>query len=202
MTEGMQLALARMLIDSTTTLFHLVDDTDGKLFDAFVCDSLIAEREMLKTIRQMRASRGEELSIEKRMESSIKRSAEVANVDLDQLPARRDIGWPSAEERATHLGPTGYVGYRGGSSPIHGTWNDLRRNYITEVEGGFEGQFDPVSPRPQPLFTCALLVAESAHRYLEKVKTSQDVSKLRDALKDLQARISRSDDLHESFLNQ
>lgn len=191
-----------MLSDSVTTLLHLLDDDSEELFDSYVHDSLIAEREMLKTIKSMRAERGKELPIERRTESSIIRRAEAAGVKVEEIPSRKDVNWPGAEERATHLGPTAYVGYRAGSSAIHGTWEDLQRNYVTQVDGGFQGRFEPLAPRPQPLFAAAILVTKSAIQYLGRLKTSQDVSEVRDRLKDLQARTSKADALHEAFLNQ
>lgn len=196
-----QLALFRQFMDTVCTLRYLVDDVDGSRHSAYVQNSLVAEREFLKTIEQQQKTSGNVLEIEKRLRRSIDRTAHAGGIDLRNLPSRASIGWPSAETLAKALGPAAYPAYRMGSASLHGTWHDLLRNYLEEVEGGFRPRFEPLIPRPQPLFAGALLLIVATKAYLG-TRPAADQAALGPLLEHLNERVDRADALHEAMIQK
>lgn len=196
-----QMSLARQVMESVATLLYLSDDTDGSRFEAFVQDSLIAERELLRDIRLRREEDGEAWPIEERMQRSIDRTGRAGGVDPANLPSRRQVGWPLVEERLKLLGPTAYGAYRMGSAALHGSWHDLYRNHLEEVDGGLLPRFGLPSPRPQPLLTAALLIVEATQTYLSH-RGELECNAFDSSLVDLLNRLKRVDQIHEELLQR
>lgn len=147
-----QLAIARQVFETASTLVYLLhDEGDGTRFDQFVQDSLVSEKMMLEDVeRNIKARGGDVLEIEKRLRSSIEKTAKAAGIDdISQLPARKNIGFPNVEERIKYLGDGVYGAYRSGSSEVHGTWTDLYKYHLTEV-GDDAFVPNPENPRVQP----------------------------------------------------
>ncbi|WP_327007726.1 DUF5677 domain-containing protein [Dactylosporangium sp. NBC_01737] len=166
-----QLALIRELIETLANLSYLCgDDEHGSRHVAFLQDSLIAEREFLKAVeRQQALNGGAELPIEARIRASIIETALAAGIDLEQLPGRRQINWPTALDRIEMaFGATAYPAFRTGSGAVHGTWHDVLRNHLVQVDGGFEPNFQAVPPRPQPLLSAAIQLTTTAITYLRR----------------------------------
>jgi hypothetical protein len=200
---GQQLGLSRQMLETATALLSLADDEDGSRHQAFVEDSLVAERELLADINRRQAGQpGDPWPIEERMRRSIAHSAAVAGVqDVSALPSRVRIRWPSVQQLAEGLGPTAYGAYRMGSSQIHANWHDIFRNHLQEVDGGFIPSLDVGSPRPQPLLTGALLTVLATEAYLER-RPAEEVSFFEARLDDLKGRLERVDGLHEQFIQR
>lgn len=200
---GQQLALSRQMFETAAALLYLGDDDDGSRHQAFVEDSLVAERELLADVDRQQAGRSDgPWPIEDRIRRSIINSATAAGVqDVSALPGRARIGWPSVQQLAQPLGPTAYGAYRMGSSQIHPNWHDILRNHLREVDGGFVPAFDLGSPRPQPLLTAALLTVLATEAYLKKRPYAE--ASLFDARPDeLKDRLERVDGLHEHFIQR
>jgi hypothetical protein len=195
-----QLALHRQLMDTVGTLLYLLDDKDGSRHTAFVQSGLVAERETLRAIADQQVRSGEVIAIEERMKRSIEALARAGGVSLADLPSRRDIGWPSAESLVGQFGPTAYPAYRMGSAALHGTWQDVERNYLERDGTGFRIRFDPVPPRPQPLLAATALLVVASSAFL----ATQDsvLQKIAPLLVDLDDRRCTVDDLHEQFLQR
>lgn len=96
-------------------------------------------------IERRRASGdGTELPIEGRLRRSIEDTARAAGIDLDTIPSRRQIGWPIAQDRIEQaFEATAYPSYRVGSDALHGSWFDLIRNHLNQVEGDSNRNFGP-----------------------------------------------------------
>lgn len=200
---GQQLGLSRQMFETAAALLYLADDKDGSRHQAFVEDSLVAERELLADINRRQAGHpGDQWPIEERMRRSIAHSAAVSGVqDVSALPGRAKIGWPSVQQLAEPLGPTAYGAYRMGSSQIHPNWHDIFRNHLQEVDGGFVPGFDVGSPRPQPLLTGTLLTVLATEAYL-KLRPAAEVSFFEAQPDDLKDRLERVDSLHEQFIQR
>jgi hypothetical protein len=143
-----QVGLLRQLTETLANVVYLCrDDEQGTRHRAYLYDSLISEREFLRVIERRRASGdGTELPIEGRLRRSIEDTAQAAGIDLDTIPGRRQIGWPSAQDRIEQaFGATAYPSYRVGSDALHGGWFDLVRNHLNQVDGGFDLEFRPAS---------------------------------------------------------
>lgn len=197
-----QMALAREFIESAAAVAYLLEDvTDEARFDSYMHDSLIPERELLQTMRlQVKDQGGRRLPIECRMERSVHATLKGAGVKLEDIPARKKNGWPSVETRIKLLGPTAYEAYRSGSAAVHGTWSDLARNHLEQVDGSFILQFEATDFRPQPLLLIGALSTVVLKKYLDAYIPLAAVS-MSPALKDLDERIRALDAAHEAFIN-
>ncbi len=198
-----QLAVSRPIMETVANLMYLLGDSgNGERFDAFVTDSLIAEREFLKAVDRNVNDRGVSPPIEDRILNSIHRTASAAGVRLEDLPPRRRTGWPSTEARIGMLDPQLYEAFRMGSNALHGTWSDL---YLNHLEDGGDGTFAPrldhVAPRPQPVLASGALLCTAIYGYANHLG---DVT-LREfdpRLRSLLERLRVVDTLHERFLGR
>lgn len=154
-----QIAVSREFMDSVSTVMYLLEDPgDGSRYTSYVMDSLIAEREFLKDVREQVALRGDVmLPIEERINRSIVETLAAAGVREEDIPSRRTNGWPNAQVRIDLLGPTAYAAYRTGSGAVHGSFADIYKNHLDGTTGGFEIEVRPQRFRPQPLLSIALL---------------------------------------------
>lgn len=196
-----QMPLARQFFDSASTLGYLLEHgLDRSRCDAYVNDSLIAEREFLADVhREVDRRGGVALPIEERIQRSIARAFEAAAVDPNQLPSRRLNGWPSAQERLKLFGPTAYSAYRMGSGSIHGSWHDIERNHLGLHDGEYVPDFDPATVRPQPLLMMVSMGAQVVAVVVRHLVI--------DASREFEVRLGRLcdtalhvDELHERFL--
>jgi hypothetical protein len=196
-----QLSIFRQFIDSASTITYLLeDDGGGSRYDSYVVDSLIAEREFLKTIRaQVEARGGTKLPIEERIEHSIDATFAAAGVTEDQIPSRKKNNWPSNEARVNLLGPAAYDAYRTSSGAIHGSFADLEKHHLEEVDGGFEVWPAPARFRPQPLITMSLLGIRTIPHYF-RTYVPQHPTLLGTQLAELYDQIKRLDAVHEQWL--
>lgn len=196
------LSVQRAILETVGTLKYLIDDADGSHFDQYVMNGLIAERELLLTIKEnVRMREGARLHIEARMERSIRATAEAAGItDVTSLAGRKKIGWPSAEDRIKMLGPDAYAAYRTGSAETHGDWNDLYRNHLTLRDGTFEPNPEGRKTRPQLTLTPAVLVADFLAKQADALIESESATYLIDRLKAICGRAWRVTELHELML--
>lgn len=196
-----QLALVRELLETVATLAYLLDDTDGSRCQAYIQDSLVAERETMKEVTANISNRGEAIAIEQRMLRSIERTAAAAGIaDVGKLPGRKTIGWPSVEDRIKLLGPTAYVAYRSASSEVHGTWSNLYRNHLTTVEGGFTANLKSTRIRPQPPLAAVAVLCRVYLDTLDRHVPVEYIDFFAAPLRDLSERAEMVDRAHETWL--
>jgi|GEM_PF-2120297 len=196
-----QLQIVRQIVETASNYFYLSeDDASGARHDAYVKNSLAEEKANLLFIaEQIKKRGGDSLPIEERMRRSMERKASVAGIDLDSVPSKKEIDWPSAEERLKALSPTAYPSYRGGSSALHAGWSVLLSQDIEEVEGGFslDKQF---GPRVQPMTAAGQLIAETAVHYLEREGDEAEKAWFLDRLAAVAQKIRELDEAHERFI--
>jgi hypothetical protein len=164
----LQVSTDRQFIDSAATLVYLLeDDGSGERYNAYIFDSLIAERELLAEVeRNVEARAGDALPIEERLRASIEETLAAAGVTIDQIPGRRGNKWPSAKDRIDNLGSGVYFGYRAGSSVIHGAFGDIEKHYLERVGDRFEVT-GPLPFRPQTLTMMSQMTAYVTSRYMQ-----------------------------------
>ncbi|MDG9674674.1 DUF5677 domain-containing protein [Micromonospora sp. DH14] len=197
-----QIGLLRQLTETLANVAYLSrDDEQGTRHRAYLYDSLISEREFLKVIERRRASGDDtELPIEGRLRRSIEDTARAAGIDLDAIPGRRQIGWPSAQDRIEQaFGATAYPSYRVGSDALHGGWFDLIRNHLNQVDGGFEPEFRPISQRPQALLAAAIQLSMVALVF-QQHQPPQMQRFFGEHLAAVLGRAHRVDEMHERWL--
>lgn len=198
-----QIAINREFMDSVSTVQYLMSDPgDGTRFTSYVMDSLIAEREFLKDVREQVTQRGDRMiPIEERINRSIAETLAAAGVREEDIPARRNNGWPSAQTRMELLGPTAYAAYRTGSGAVHGSFTDIYKNHLTEASEGFEIELRPQPFRPQPLLTMAMLALLTLNDYSIMFLGLPLPATMEDRGRALMELLWRVDKLHERFLN-
>lgn len=199
-----QIAVSREFMDSVSTVMYLLGDPgDGGRYTSYVMDSLIAEREFLKDVREQVAQRSDVmLPIEERINRSIAETLTAAGVREEDIPSRRSNGWPNAQVRLELLGPTAYAAYRTGSGAVHGSFADIYKHHLDEVSGGFEIELRPQPFRPQPLLSMALLALLTLGDYSRIFLGIPIPEVLQGRGRALIALLERTDELHERYLNE
>lgn len=196
-----QEVLAREIVEAAANYLYLVaDDGSGGRYDAYVLNTLAEEKASLAIVTAQVSERGgDPLPIEKRMRRSIERMASAAGFAYDEVPGKSKIDWPSAIDRLAALGPVAYMPYRTGSNSIHSGWSALLLRDIEEVEGGFTLEIRP-SPAVQSMTSAAIIIAETASRYLEADGTDAERHWFEARLVDVAERTWALDQAHEGFM--
>lgn len=199
-----QIAVSREFMDSVSTVMYLLADPgDGSRYTSYVMDSLIAEREFLKDVREQVAQRGNVmLPIEERINRSIAETLAAAGVREADIPSRRNNGWPNAQVRLELLGPTAYAAYRTGSGAVHGSFADIYKNHLDEVPGGFEIETRPQRFRPQPLLSMALLALVTLGDYSRAFLGMPLPKVFQDRGRALMSLLRDVDEEHERYLTE
>lgn len=142
------------------------------------------------------------LPIEERINRSIAETLAAAGVREDEIPSRRNNGWPNAQVRLELLGPTAYAAYRTGSGAVHGSFADIYKNHLDEVPGGFEIETRPQRFRPQPLLSMALLSLITLSDYSRVFLGMSLPEGLAERGRALMALLREVDDEHERYLTE
>lgn len=199
-----QLTIARQVFETAATLVYLLNDEgDGARFTQYIGDSLVSEKMMLEDVqRNIDKRNGEELEIEKRLRSSIQKTASAAGIDdITKLPSRKDIGFPSIEERLKYLGTGVYGAYRSGSSEVHGTWSDLYKYHLIQT-GDDMFVPNPENPRVQPnvATTTTSVMARVFGAYLDWLGVEKITSLYDPVLTRLIEKNEKLISLHEDYI--
>lgn len=199
-----QLSISREFMDSLSTVMYLLADPgDGSRYDSYVMDSLIAEREFLKDVRTQIAGRENiVLPIEDRINRSIHETLAAAGVKEEDIQSRKANGWPSAQTRLDLLGPTAYAAYRTGSGAVHGSFNDIYKHHLDQVDSGFEIELRPQPFRPQPLLSMALFSLITLDDYSRNFLGRPLPAEIATRRTELIQTLYRVDELHEKWLNE
>lgn len=99
------------------------------------------------------------------------------------------------------LGPTAYASYRTGSGAVHGSFNEIYKHHLEEVDGGFGIELRQQSFRPQPLLTMGLLALITIDAYCESFLGQPLPAQVAARRDELLATLQRVDSLHEEYLN-
>ena len=196
-----QLQIVRQIAETASNYIYLAaDDASGERHEAYVMNSLAEEKANLAFIATQIKKRGDDpLPIEERMRRSMERMATVAGIDLNSVPARKDVGWPNSIERLKALSPTAYPSYRSGSSALHAGWTVLLLQDITDVEGGFSLD-NAIGPKVQPMTAAGLIIAETAIDYIEREGDEAEKEWFLDRLTALSQKLQEVDEAHEQFV--
>lgn len=202
--EERQLALFRELFEALAILNYLLgDDGSGERFDSFIAYSLASERANIETFKKNSKDRGYAQPIEEDMEQSIRKTAEFAGItEVEKVPGKKKISWPSAEEMLFMISEYTYPAYRAGSGVIHTNWSDLLRNHLNPTEEGtFDIMVEERGPGPEPLYSGGLLLSISLEKYLQSTNP-QAHEILGSKIHSIAQRIKGVAILHNDFRNK
>jgi hypothetical protein len=197
-----QLAMARELIEALSILDYLLNDADGSRFEQYVLNSLVIEKEFVKTINTNVIKRNKKLKIEESMLRSVQKAAKAAGYEnISKLPSRKKINWPNVETLIAQLDKDLYLSYRSGSGIIHTQWDDLLRHHlIPRGDDTFEPRYEERLTRPQPLYGAALLLVRELKKYIKKMRPKAE-DKLFPLLDDLLGRTVKVAGMHSVYLD-
>lgn len=197
---------ARLAFETIVTIRFLLQEYDPALIDRYVKHSLDHEKRLLDTIKENIDSRsGIVRPIEDRMQRSIERLFKSSGVALDELPTKkeRDWGGKNLYEKAQTVGLNqAYLGmFAGASHYVHGAWGDLYGHHLnTEGDGRFTPNIEWSRPRPQVLYSVALLSLDTAEHFALFIGGQEVADYLVPPLQDLRDRLIMADEAHESYL--
>jgi len=142
--------VSRSLAETGINLLYMIQEGEENVLRNYVKHSLITEKKLLDIIKSnIEARGGETWNIEKRMESSINKTFEKSDFDLDEV--NRSSKWKSIAQRAESVvGEMFYGVYYGiNSHTVHGNWQDLYFNHLHRHEDGFTINLEWNSAKPQ-----------------------------------------------------
>ncbi len=199
------MALNRCITESATNLRFFCEKATDKDFEEFIKSSLKPEKEQYAFIQESIKKRGNVLPIETRMLKSIIsvfKTSGVIEMEIEKLtiPKRKDY-----KTILTTLGMESVYPMLQGiqSHSIHGSWVDLIKHHLEEVDSGFRPTPDPVIPDPRLLCPINIFVLMAVESYIRKYfpKNDEGISVLLARIADLMERLTKIDSLHEKKLS-
>lgn len=163
------MALNRCITESAINLIFFCEKATEQDFDEFIKSSLKPERDTYIYINENIAKRGGELPIEKRMLNSINQLFESSGIknfeELKSIPKRKNY---KEIMEAVDMESV-YPMLQGISShSIHGTWVDIIKHHLEEVDSGFKPKHDSIVPDARLLCPINAIVLSSVKSYINK----------------------------------
>lgn len=193
---------ARLAFECIVNTMFLIKNDRPEIVQSYIEHSMRHEKRLRDRIRANIASRGGETwPIERRMLTSIERSAKDSGVDLDHIDPPRNWAGKNLFEKAEDVGlDEAYLGtFAGPSHSVHGNWQDLLEYHLEAEEGGFLPDFDWHPTRPQLLTTVAHLTLITLGEFFSQIIGSAG-NAVAEKLAELHERVQRLVQLHEEFL--
>ena len=186
-------ALNRCIIESAVNLRYLLLKDDDEVYDRFVKNGLIAEREFYDMIQENITARGgEQLAVEQGMLNSIKDTCELSGLAVEEIDPKAGSWDGSFRDRLTSLGydwPAYTILERIPSHAIHGDWVDLVKNHLLPKGDRFEPNYDRLNTDGELLSPIAIFVVEAARAYLGKYFDIPDAEPIHQRLDSVQERL-------------
>lgn len=196
-------ALNRCIIESAVNLRYLLLKDDDEVYDKFVKNGLVAERELYDTIQENVTARGgEQLTIEQGMLNSIKDTCDQSGLTVGEINSKAGRWGGSFRDKPTALGydwPAYTVLERIPSHAIHGDWVDLVKNHLLPKGDGFEPNYDRLTTDGELLSPVGIFVVEAARAYLDKYFDLPDAETLHKRLESVQERLLRVESARQDW---
>lgn len=187
-------ALNRCVLESSIDLRFLLAKNDESMFDRFVTNALVAERELYDVIQENIGRRGGRiLAVEADMMKSITEMCNCSGVNVEDVPRRRRAWGGSMRDKAKALNmDSGYVVLQMlPSHAIHGDWADLIRHHLLPNADGFAPNVDWTHTDGEYLCPTALLVMEAVQDYLDRYFDVGSAAPIYQRLESLRERLLR-----------
>ena len=196
-------ALNRCIIESAVNLRYLLLKNEDEVYDRFVKNGLVAERELYDIIQgNIKARGGEQLAIEQGMLNSIKDTCEQSGLTVEEINPRAGSWGGSFRDKLTALGydwPAYTVLERLPSHAIHGDWVDLVKNHLLPKGDGFEPNYDRLNTDGELLSPIGIFVVAAARDYLDKYFDLPDAEPLHQRLDSVQERLMRVESARQDW---
>ncbi|MXZ62399.1 MAG: hypothetical protein F4Y98_02010 [Chloroflexi bacterium] len=201
----LQLLIDREIFTSTAALAYLLRGRSDR-FDAFVRDSLHADRDVwqhLNNNRDLRA--GDNLPPGTRVGRRLERSFGLAGLDPAEFGLDEESGWPDVRGQVDAIGePDAYRMHQLGADEVHGTWNELVTHHLRTDDDDLVWLGPKLGWSPavvQPLTAVAIqgsrvMAAYARHLGYEVAEA------FRDKYLDLAGRAALTDRMHEEYLER
>jgi len=194
--------LSRCIAETVINIQYMLIEGEERVLKNYIKYSLITEKELWKTIKNnIKDRKDAKLNIEERMLSSIENSFEASDFSLDDV--NRSSKWKSIAKRAEVVaGEQFYSSFYGiASHSIHGNWQDILTNNLTEDEGKFKINLEWNRPRPQIMESTIIMNLIVTKLFIEKEGLPEKVKYLK-KIKVLAEYKKDITEAHESFLNK
>jgi hypothetical protein len=142
--------LSRCIAETSINLKYILQEGEERVKRNYIKYSLITEKELWTVIKENVAKRdGDVLNIEARMITSIERSFEASDFELDEV--RSSSRWKSIASRSEKVASPNFyeVFYGLARHAIHGNWQDILFNHTTRKDQDYFLKTNWVNPRPQ-----------------------------------------------------
>jgi hypothetical protein len=197
----------RLIFETLVNVRYLIKNFSDATVSNYISSSLVHERKLRDRILvNIDARSGIMLPIEDRMLRSIDYAARKANVSLDQINLKGDNRWGgSIYTRCADIGWADaylYV-FSGGSSSIHGNWQELAANHLEwdETRDGFTSKTEWALVRPQQPLALARLILQTLDEYAAFVGGDDAAEIFETHLSSLHARVHALTLKHEAYLS-
>ena len=201
----LQLLIDREIFTSTAALAYLLRGR-GDRFEAFVRDSLHADRDVWQHLDNNRDLRGgDNLPQEARMRRRLERTFGLAGVDPAELELDEESGWPDVGEQVRAIGePEAHRMHQLGADEVHGVWNEMVTHHLRTDDDGLTWLGPKLGWSPvvvQPLTAVAIQGSRVMAAYARHL--GHEVAEVfRDKYLDLAGRAALTDRLHEEYLER
>jgi hypothetical protein len=197
----------RLIFETLINARYLMKNFSDATVLQYISSSLVHERKLRdRILANIDARSGIMLPIEDRMLQSINYTARKANVSLDQIDPQQDNRWGgSIYKRCKDVGWVDaylYV-FSGGSSSIHGNWQELAGNHLEwdENKDGFTNKTEWALVRPQQPLALARLIIETLSEYAAFVGGDEAAELFDLYLRSLHDRVHTLTLKHEAYLS-
>ena len=196
-------ALNRCIIESAVNLRYLLLKDNDEIYDKFVKNALVAERELYDMIQgNIKARNGALLAIEHSMLESINDTCEQSGLAVDEINPRAGRWGGSIRDKLTALGYdwSAYTVFeRIPSHAVHGDWVDIVKNHVLPKGDGFEPNYDHLNTDGELLGPIGIFVVEATRDYLRKYFDLPDAEPLHQMLGSVQERLMRVESARQDW---
>jgi hypothetical protein len=183
----------RLMFETCVNVQYLIKHDSPELCQEYVKYSLQREYELLRVINANIQERGYPLPIEESMTDSIHRSFSSSGFSLEDMASGRVRNWGGKNlfEKAVDLNfDTRYLGFFSLTShAIHGNWENLLRQHLEEVNGGFTANPTWYDPPARVIWPPLVVSLETGRLYLNHIFPGDEHQNLDEHIDDLERRV-------------
>ena len=186
-------ALNRCIIESAVNLRYLLLKNDENVYDRFVKNSLVAEKELYDFIwENIESKAGETFLVEQSMLKSILDVCEQSGVTPEEIDTKAGSWGGSIRDRLLAIGyswPAYTALERIPSHAIHGDWVDIYKNHLLRAQDGYELNYEYLKTDGELLSPVSIFVVDATLEYLDSYFDKDMIEPLCQRLLSVQERL-------------